>query len=198
MIGTTRTARRTAGIVRRYARGGPAALGIGIALLLAATGCESSGSESTPAAPSATAPATAASTQSAATPTGTATASPSSGQCPGAAGETLRLSGHRIEHDIIYLATEEGGWDCSDAATPRWKGTGAKRDIRIAETAGVAVARPFNSSATNQPIELSRFLERIDTLARNSADPLVFSYSTDPASGLLVQLTQEQAPEPTG
>ncbi|MFD6533212.1 hypothetical protein [Streptomyces sp. NPDC060184] len=198
MIGTTRAGRRTAGVVRRYTRGGPAVLGIGIALVLATAGCESSGSESTPAAPSATAPAPAGSTPAAATPTGTAGASPSSGQCPGTADETLRLSGHRIEHDIIYLATEEGGWDCSQAATPRWKGTGAKRDIRIAETAEITVGRPFTSSAAHQPIELSRFLEQIDTLARNSADPLVFSYSTDPASGLLVQLTQEQAPGPTG
>ncbi|MGW1467553.1 hypothetical protein ACWCPT_24785 [Streptomyces sp. NPDC002308] len=198
MIGTTRTARRTAGIVRRYARGGPAALGVGIALLLATTGCDSSGSEPTHAAPSAGAPAPAGSTPADTPPSGAATTSPSSARCPGSAGETLRLLGHRIEYDLIYLSAEDGGWDCSDAAAPRWKPTGEKHDIRIAETARIAVARPFNSSAGNQPIELARFLEQIDTLARRSSDPLVFSFSTDPASGLLVRLTQEQAPQQTG
>ncbi|MCX5400642.1 hypothetical protein [Streptomyces sp. NBC_00102] len=196
MIGTAGRRGRSAIGGRRYARGGPAVLGVAL-LLAALAGCDGSKSEppahaapSTVSTPSATATAPA-------SPAGTAAPSPSPTQldpdaCAGATGHAaLRLFGHRIGQDIIYISAEEGAWDCSDSSTPMWKASGRKHDIRIAETARIAVARPFNSSATAQPVELARFLEQLDTLAKSSADPLVFGYSVDPASGSLVELSQE-------
>ncbi|MFD6423083.1 hypothetical protein [Streptomyces sp. NPDC060198] len=197
MIDTAGTGGRAGDGGLRYARGGP--LVLGIALLLALAGCDGSKSEPSAApTPSTTAPAPAAPADTAGKDD-TATSSPSPTPqdpdvCAVATGPALRLLGHRISQDIIYVSAEEGAWDCSDSSVPLWKASGAKHDIRIAETARIEVAGPFNSSATDQPITLARFLEQLDTLADRSADPLVFSYSLDPADGSLVQLSQQPQP----
>lgn len=164
---------------------------LGIALLLALAGCDGSKSEPSAAStPSTTAPATA-------SPADTPSPSPTPQNpdaCADATGHALRLLGHRISQDIIYVSAEEGAWDCSDSSVPQWKASGGKHDIRITETARIEVARPFNSSDTDQPIELARFLEQLDTLADRSPDPLVFGYTLDPADGSLVQLSQQPRP----
>lgn len=195
MIGTTGRRGRTTGIARRAGRGGPALLGI--ALVLATAACDSSESEPpAQAAPSATTAAAGGPTPAPSAGSPTEAPSPSAVKC--GSDETVRVLGHVIKHDIIYVSVEDGSWDCADAAAPRWTASGAEHDVRVEETAEVSVARPFNSSATARPIELARFLEQIDAVADRSADPLVFTFGLDPSDGSLIRLTQDQGPNPTG
>ncbi|WP_328718628.1 hypothetical protein OHT52_03475 [Streptomyces sp. NBC_00247] len=200
MIGTAGTAGRSGDGGRRYARSGP--LVLGIALLLAVAGCDGSKNEpsahgapstgSTPS-PAASAPASPAETAGTSAPS-SSPAPQNPDECADPTGHALRLLGHRISQDIIYLSAEEGAWDCSESSVPLWKASGRTHDIRIAETARIEVARPFNSSATDRPIDLARFLEQLDRLADRSTDPLVFGYTLDPADGSLVQLSQQPQP----
>jgi hypothetical protein len=156
------------------------------ALLLATTtGCRPGGPDT---AGNATDPSAAPSTSASTDPS--TSAAPACVDDP--AGTDLRLYGHRIDQDIIYVTAEEGSWSCGSPDSSLWDASGDKKEIRLAESAEILVNSPFYNTAVNKPIDVQQFLDQLDPAAKGEGNLLVFDYKLGDGGNAIIKLDQRR------